>query len=231
LPFAEKNDSVCPGEEKMPIDRFRVGLILTALLIVSPSLSFADFIADQFMTISQGELGENQRIMSSKVYSQGKKLRMEMTMAGRNAISISRGDMKPPLFWMLMPDEKMYMETAGEANALDPMSSKTGIKIDKVFVAKENVSGHPANKFKIVWTDKEGKTRSGFAWEAIDLNDAPIRQEFLYKDEHILVQLANIEVKKLDESLFEVPSNYKKISMPPGMQGGPPSLPPPKPAR
>jgi len=209
--------------------RVAAWLILTALFTLVPSISFADFTADQFMTISEGELGENQRIIPSKVYSQGKKLRMEMSMAGRNAVSISRGDKKPPVFWMLMPEQKMYMETVGEANGLDPFSSKAGMKIDKTFVAKENVAGHPANKFKIVWTDKDGNKRSGFAWEAIDLNDAPVRQEFFYNDEHILVQLANIEVKKLDADLFEVPSDYKKISMPPGgMPGGPPP-PPAKP--
>lgn len=209
--------------------RIAVWLIFAALFTFPPSLALADFIADQFMTISEGELGENQRIIPSKVYSQGKKLRMEMSMAGRNAISISRGDKKPPVFWMLMPEQKMYMETVGESNALDPFSSKAGMKIDKTFVAKENVAGHPANKFKIVWTDKDGNKRSGFAWEAIDLNDAPVRQEFFYNDEHVLVQLANIEVKKLDAGLFEVPSDYKKISMPPGMPGAPPAPPAPKP--
>jgi hypothetical protein len=212
------------------MSQFRITfwLIFTALFTFTPSLSFADFIADQFMTVSEGEMGERQRIMQSKVYSQGKKLRMEMNMSGRNAISISRGDKNPPVFWMLMPDEKVFMETAGEAGAIGSFSSKSGMKIDKTFVGKEPVAGHPTNKFKIVWTDKEGNKRSGFAWEAIDLNDAPIRQEFLYKNEHILVQLTNIEVKKLEEALFEVPSDYKKISMPPGMPGGMP-LPPPKP--
>lgn len=207
----------------MPKHRVTFWLIFTALFALIPSLSFGDFIADQFMTISEGEMGERQRIIPSKVYSQGKKLRMEMNMAGRNAISISRGDKSPPVFWMLMPDQKMYMETAAEAGAIDPFSSKTGMKIDKTFVAKEPVAGHITNKFKIAWTDKEGNKRSGFAWEAIDLNDAPIRQEFFYKNEHILVQLANIEVKKLEAGLFEVPSDYKKISMLPGLPGGPPS--------
>lgn len=211
--------------------RITFRLTFAALFILIPSLSFADFIADQYMTISEGELGENQRIIPSKVYSQGKKLRMEMSMAGRNAISISRGDKTPPVFWMLMPEQKMYMETAGDGGGLDPLSSKkAGMKIDKTFVAKENVAGHVANKFKIVWTDKDGNKRSGFAWEAIDLNDAPVRQEFFYKNEHVLVQLANIEVKKLDAGLFEVPADYKKISMPPpGMPGGGPLPPPAKP--
>lgn len=193
--------------------------IFTILFI--PSLSSADFVADQFMTISQGELMVNQRIIPAKVYSQGKKLRMEMNMGGRNSISISRGDKKPPVFWMLMPDEKIYMESTGEGGSTDPFSPKPGIKIEKTFVAKENLSGHATNKFKLTWKDKEGKQRSGFAWEAIDLNDAPIRQEFFYQNEHILVQLANIEVKKLDSDLFEVPSGYKKIAMPPGMPGPP----------
>lgn len=211
--------------------RITFWLIFTVFFAFAPSIALADFVADQYMTISEGEMGERQRIIPSKVYSQGKKLRMEMNMGGRNAISISRGDKTPPVFWMLMPDQKMYMETAGGAEAINPFSSKAGgMKIEKTFVSKEPVAGHPTNKFKLSWTDKEGNKRSGFAWEAIDLNNAPIRQEFRHKDEHILVQLANIEVKKLDITLFEVPSDYKKISVPPGMPGGPPPPHTPKPA-
>jgi hypothetical protein len=125
-----------------------------------------------------------------------------------------------------MPNEKMYVETVGGENPLDPFSPKSDVKVEKVFVAKENVAGHPANKFKMTWRDKEGKKRIGFAWEAIDLNNAPIRQEFFREGEHILVQLTNIEVRKLDPALFEVPSDFKKITAPPNAPANTPAAPP-----
>ncbi|MDC4225846.1 MAG: hypothetical protein MPW15_16750 [Candidatus Manganitrophus sp.] len=153
---------------------------------------------------------------------------MEINNAGRSVVHISRGDKRPPVFWMLMPNEKMYVETVGGENPVDPFSPKSDVKIEKVFVAKENVAGRPTNKFKMTWRDKEGNKRISFAWEAIDLNNAPIRQEFFREGEHVLVQLTNIQVQKLDPALFEVPSDYKKITAPPDAPKGPASPPAPK---
>lgn len=190
----------------------------------------ADFIADQYVTVSLGEIGENAQIFPAKVYSKEKRLRVEMSNAGRTVVHISRGDKRPPVFWMMMPNEKMYMETVGGENPLDPFSPKSDVKLEKIFVSKENVAGHPTNKFKMTWRDKEGNKRIGFAWEAIDLNNAPIRQEFFREGEHVLVQLVNIEVKKLDLALFEIPSDYKKIAAPPNAPNAPATPPmPPRP--
>lgn len=198
-----------------------IGLFLIVVLVLAAGAARADFIADQYITISLGEIGENARIFPAKVYSRQKQLRVEINNAGRTVVHISRGDKRPPVFWMLMPDEKMYVETVGGENPLDPFSPTSDIKIEKVFVGKENVAGRPTNKFKMTWRDKEGKKRIGFAWEAIDLNNAPIRQEFFREGEHVLVQLTNIKVQKLDPDLFEVPSDYKKIAAPPNAPNAP----------
>ncbi|MFQ5597331.1 MAG: hypothetical protein ACE5GK_04695 [Nitrospiria bacterium] len=141
-------------------------------------------------------------------------LRMEVDIAGRKSVNIFRGDLDPPVFWTLMPKEKMYMETTGDAGIPNLLSPGSNLKYEKVFLRREPVAGIMTNKFRLVWNDKDGSRRTGLAWEAIDLNNAPIRQEFFNKDEHVLVQLANIKVKTLDPVLFEIPSGYKKISMP-----------------
>lgn len=205
-----------------------IGLFLIVVLVLAARAARADFIADQYITISLGEIGENAQIFPAKVYSRQKQLRVEINNAGRSVVHISRGDKRPPVFWMLMPNEKMYVETVGGENPVDPFSPKSDVKIEKVFVAKENVAGRPTNKFKMTWRDKEGNKRIGFAWEAIDLNNAPIRQEFFREGEHVLVQLTNIKVQKLDPALFEVPSDYKKITAPPDAPKGPASPPAPK---
>ena len=186
------------------------------LLSIAPSAALADFVADQFVTISRED---NDGFLPSKIYTQGKKTRIEVSMAGRISVNISRGDKKPPVFWTLAPDEKMYMERMGEGGAADPLMGSSGGKIEKTFVAKETVDGHPCNKFKISWKDDLGKRRSGFAWEATDLTDVPIRQEFYGEGERILVQLKNIEIKTLDPALFEIPNGYKKLSLPPNPAG------------
>lgn len=207
----------------------RVGLLWVVVFGLIATPAWADFIADQYITVSLGEIGESAQIFPAKVYSKEKRLRVEMTNAGRTVVHISRGDRRPPVFWMLMPNEKMYVETVGGDNPIDPFSPKADVKIEKVFVAKENVAGHPANKFKMTWRDKEGNKRIGFAWEAIDLNNAPIRQEFFREGEHVLVQLTNIQVQKLDPALFEIPSDFKKITVPPNAPAAPPAPTPPTP--
>jgi len=210
-------------KRKRPL--FTVFIILFSLVVApfAASKAWADYMADQYITISHGEFGGDRRIMEARIYSQGKKLRMEMTISGRKSINISRGDKSPPVMWVLMPNEKMYMETVGKEGEGNPMDPGSRAGIEKVFVTKEHVAGRMTNKFKLVWKDKDGSRLSGFAWELIELNNAPIRQEFFNKNEHVLVQLANIKVKKLDQDLFEIPEGYRKISMPPQMQPGPPA--------
>lgn len=194
---------------------FRSVLAMMTLLILAPEPASADYIADQFITITQGDFGGMRKIFLSKIYAQGKKLRIEIEVSGRLSINISRGDQDPPVYWTLMPKEKMYMETTGNPGTTNPLSFGSDGKYEKVFLAKEPVAGINTNKFRLVWKDKEGRRRTGLAWEAIELNNAPIRQEFFNEEEHVLVQLANIKIKKLDPMLFEIPSGYRKISMPP----------------
>lgn len=193
--------------------------ILILVSIIVPRLSFADYIADQFVTISQGEIGANPRIFSARIFSQKKKLRMEVVIAGRRSINISRGDKPKPVFWTLMPDEKMYMESIGGPAGPGGASPEMKKGYEKTFLTKEPVAGIMTNKFKLSWKEEDGSRKTGLVWEAIEFENAPIRQEFFNNNEHLLLQLANIKVKKLDPGLFEVPSDYKKISMPPEMRG------------
>ncbi len=191
-------------------------LILIVLFVLMPRMAWADYIADQFVTISQGEIGANPRIFSSRIFSQKKKLRMEVVIAGRRSINISRGDTEVPIFWTLMPDEKMYMESLGNPGGPGEVSREKKRNYEKIFLAKEPVAGIMTNKFKLAWEEEDGTRKSGLVWEAIEFDNAPIRQEFFNNNQHLLLQLANIKVKKLDPLLFEIPSGYKKISMPPG---------------
>lgn len=198
----------------MTLNKLQTLLFLVIMLNLSPGPVLADYIADQYITIIKGNFGRQRNIFESKLFTKGKKLRMEIELKGRRSIAISRGDKNPPVFWTLMPDEKMYMETKEEGEFSSHLANQTKKSYEKVFLAKEYVAGIMTNKFKLAWKDKDDQRRTGMAWEAIDLNNAPIRQEFFNKDEHILVQLANVKVRDLDASLFEIPEGYKKISVP-----------------
>lgn len=191
-------------------------LFLIALCVLIPRMTRADYIADQFVTISQGEIGGNPRIFSSRIFSQKKKLRMEVVISGRRSINISRGDKEVSVFWTLMPDEKMYTESLGSPGGTGGVSREHKRNYEKIFLAKEPVAGIMTNKFKLAWEEEDGTRKSGLVWEAIEFDNAPIRQEFFNNNQHLLLQLTNIKVKKLDPLLFEIPPGYKKISMPPG---------------
>ncbi len=198
----------------MAFNKIRILLFFMIILSLTPSLVHADYTAKQFITIIKGNFGRQRNIFESKLFTKGKKLRMEIEMQGRRSIAISRGDKNPPVFWTLMPDEKMYMETSEQGGISGHISNETKKDYEKVFLAKEYVAGIMTNKFKLAWKDPDGQRRTGMAWEAIDLNNAPIRQEFFNKNEHVLIQLANVKVKELAPSLFEIPEGYKKISVP-----------------
>jgi hypothetical protein len=198
----------------MTIKKIRILFLLVLVLILTQGRARADYMAKQFITIINGDFGRSRNIFESKLYTKGKKLRMEITMQGRRSIAISRGDKKPPVFWVLMPEEKMYRETENQEGISGHISNSTKREYEKVFVAKEYVAGIMTNKFKLAWKGEDGQRRTGMAWEAIDLNNAPVRQEFFNRDEHVLIQLANVKVKELDLSLFEIPEGYKKISIP-----------------
>lgn len=202
----------------MVYTKVRFFLFFIAVLILTPSPAHADYAATQFITIIKGNFGRSRNIFESKLFTKGKKLRMEIEMNGRRSIAISRGDKIPPVFWTLMPDEKMYMEATEEGGISGHISNATKKDYEKVFLAKEYVAGIMTNKFKLAWKDEDGSRRTGMAWEAIDLNNAPIRQEFFYKNEHVLIQLANVKVRELESSLFEIPEGYKKISVPTELQ-------------
>lgn len=195
--------------------RLKIGIfVMTAVLFFSQGRAQADYMADQFITISQGEFGAFPRIFSAKIYSQAKKLRMEVVIAGKRSVNISRGDKSPAVFWNLMPKEKMYTETLGGSGGPGTFSAESQEGYEKIFLAKEPVAGIMTNKFRLVWKDEKDTRKTGLAWEAIEFDNAPIRQEFFNNDEHLLLQLANIKVKKLDAYLFDIPEGYRKISVP-----------------
>ena len=152
----------------------------------------------------------------SHTYAKGIKQRMEVNEEGQKAINIMRGDKK--VMWMLMPNEKMYMEMPLNTQKED-MASKLNdpdIKVEKKFLADENVDGHPSKKYHVTMTRNGKKESSGFMWEATDLNNFPVKWQD--EDKKTTVTWKNIKLGDVPDSMFEIPAGYKKMSMP-GMGG------------
>jgi hypothetical protein len=150
------------------------------------------------------------------MYVKGTKQRMEVDEGGQKAINIMRGDKK--VMWMLMPDEKMYMEMPLNTQKQDAASrlNDPDVKMEKKFLADENVDGHPSKKYHVTMTRNGKKEGSGFMWEATDLNNFPVKWQ--EEDGKTTVTWKNIKLGDVPDSVFEIPAGYKKMSMP-GMPG------------
>jgi hypothetical protein len=171
-------------------------ILLLGVLLAYPVMAWADFTADQVLTaIEEGR----RHTVQSKVFSQGEKTRIDVQIPGRESIRIARKDKKPAVVWTLFPDQRSYIEI--EEKKQEPQ---------KEFLGIETLEGHLCNKYRVSLTGPQGRY-SGLQWEAIDLDNMPIRQEYQKKDQVLLIELKNINVTRLDDELFEIPPGYRKL--------------------
>lgn len=149
----------------------------------------------------------------AKMYFKDGKQRME---SGKDSVTIMRPDKK--VIWMLMPAENMYMEMpfTGKATENMPPTNNPDAKVEKTFMANETIDGHPAKKYHIKVTHAGKKEDSGYVWEAADLDNFPIKYQT--EDKRATSTFKNIKSGGVSDSLFELPSGFRKMDMP-GMGG------------
>lgn len=192
-------------------------LFCVALLCISAPLGVraADMSVYSADIVTETSDGTHQSHMDVK----GKKQRMEMNEGGQKAINIIRADKK--VMWMLMPDQKMYMEMSLNTQKEDITSrlNDPDVKMEKKFITDEKVDGHSTKKYHVTMTRGGKKESSGFIWEAQDLNNFPVRWQD--EDRKTTVTWKNIKLGDVPDSRFEVPAGYKKMSMPGMGQGFP----------
>jgi outer membrane lipoprotein-sorting protein len=158
--------------------------------------------------------------LKEKVYVAPGKQRKEQDLGGSTQVSIIRMD--KGVMWMLMPDDKMFMEMSmQQAQSQNPGVDMSGYKIERTEVGKETINGHEATKYKVIMTDPDGKKLGGFQW--IVNPGIQIKMDTVSKDgnskERIKMELTNLKIGKQDPALFEIPDGYTKMTMPsiPGM--------------
>jgi hypothetical protein len=175
--------------------------------------TFKNYSADMETTSAQGSF-------TSKIFFKDGKIRMEGTQ-GSTSINIIRPDKK--VIWMLMIDSKTYMEIPLDISKEDIQSKlrDPNIKTDKEFMANEVVDKHPTKKYHLTITTYGKREQSGYIWEATDLSNFAVKYQS--EDKKITTVWKNIKTGGVNDSVFELPSGYKKMDMPvmPGMGGGP----------
>lgn len=178
-----------------------------------------EYAADQVMRSREGTI-------AGKIAVGPDRYRLELALEGQRQVMIARFDKR--VIWMLMPEERMYLEMPLVIEAREALSGRDPAqRVERQLVGTETVGGHPTRKYRVTVTGKDG-TYVGYQWLAQDLGELPIRWE----DEQGTgsVELRNIEVGRQPAELFEVPAGFQKLAMPgglPGMPGGqrPPGMP------
>lgn len=176
-------------------------------------VSQAQYSADSYTENADMKLKEH-------VYVAPGKQRKEMDMGGSTQVSIIRMD--KGVMWLLMPDDKMFMEMSmQQAQSRNPGVDTSEYQMEKTEVGRETVNGHEAIKYKIIMTDSKGKKLGGFQW--VVSPGIQIKLDAVSKDgeskERMKVELTNLKIGVQDPALFEIPDGYTKMTMPsiPGM--------------
>ena len=177
---------------------------LALLTIVTAAACYAeDFSADMVTYAEQGSF-------RAKIFLSGEKSRIEMP----GAVTISRMDKKA--VWVLMPDQKMYIEQPFDPRSAMGMRDKISGEVERKPEGSEMVDGRMAKKY-LVTVVMDGKTESVYQWidESVSI---PVKTAAV--DGSWSSEFKDIKIGRQDASLFEIPEGYKKMAMGmPDMQG------------
>ncbi|MCG2813562.1 MAG: DUF4412 domain-containing protein, partial [Thermodesulfovibrionales bacterium] len=121
--------------------------------------------------------------------------------------------------WMLMPEQKMYMEQPLKPENVPASTDKMPGEVERKHLGTETVDGKKTEKYRIVYT--AGSKRDAiFQWVDTD-SGFPIKTAA--EDGSWTTEYKNLKVAKQPDILFEIPAEYQKMSF------GIPSIPETKP--
>jgi hypothetical protein len=179
-------------------------LVVSAILCLVAQASALDFSADVVM-LAAGHT------TSSKIFAKDSKVRMETK--GHPSYSIIRDD----VLWTVMPDQKSYTEMKIDPSQRPKTEEKVRGEVSRKLIGSEKIDGHSTQKYEVTYREGE-KTSKMYQWMATDIK-FPVKMAAA--DGTWTVEYKNIKMGSQPSSLFEVPSGYKKMTMPafPGMPG------------
>ncbi len=174
-----------------------VSLFTGLLILVAAETPPSNFSAEMVMR------AQNQ-VMQGKIYASNQKTRMENPV---NVI-IARPDLN--VSWVLMPQQKMYMEQPLDPANLPKTSVQMPGEIERIEVGTESIDGRQARKFKVTYSDN-GRQDSLYQWMAEGI-PIPVKMESM--DGSWSMEYRNIHVGPQPDVIFEVPPGYQKMAMP-----------------
>ncbi|KPJ68891.1 hypothetical protein AMJ44_05245 [candidate division WOR-1 bacterium DG_54_3] len=197
-----------------------VGLFVLSVFVLSVSALALDFSAD---SVNVQMVGKEKEVTRGKAYVTKDKLRAEgEDEEGEKSIIIFRYDKK--VLWILIPEEKKYMEQKLSTEQLIAAMAeiekelkqkvKTEFKVEKKLLGTEKISGILCNKYKITTKIiEDGKTKweyTIYQWISTKYKDLIMKTE---EEDGSYNYLKNVKFAKQPAYLFERPKGYAKIEM------------------
>lgn len=165
-------------------------------IMLSAGAGYAgDFSADMVSSSKEGSF-------SGKVYVSGDKSRMEMA----EAVTISRKDKN--VAWMIMPQEKMYMEQPLDTRTAAGTQEKIEGEVERTAEGKETVNSRAVTKYRVTY-EAQGRRETVFQW-IDEAERLPVKTAAV--DGSWSTEFKNIKTGPQDQGLFEIPAGYKKMS-------------------
>jgi len=91
-----------------------------------------------------------------------------------------------------------------------PQGDKVTGEVSRKLIGKETIDGHSTEKYEVTFKDGN-KTEKMYLWIATDIK-FPVKMAAV--DGSYTMEYKNIKMGAQADSLFEVPSGYKKMAMP-----------------
>lgn len=174
-----------------------LALIVTAFFVpFSTGLALAEDLSADMVSTFQSQVSQG------KIFISNNKVRMEVP----EAITISRKD--KGVVWVLMPQEKMYMEQALDPNKTVSTSEKIEGEIERKLLGKEMIDGKMADKYQVTY-DVSGTRQTVLQWIVPGLM-FPVKTAAA--DNSWTMEYRNIKTGHQPDSLFEIPTGYQKFS-------------------
>lgn len=177
--------------------------LLVALTMARGALA-AQFQAD--MTID----GARQKA-TGKIFVKGDSMRQEMnTPMGKSFVVF---DGAKDVMYVIMPDQKMYMEMPNDRQIIlkesESIEEVLGDEAEVNKIGTETIEGYKCDKYNVKYRDPA--MGNAVVWVSQKLN-YPLKAVTKTSEGTITVIYTNINEGPVDSALFQIPSGYQKLS-------------------
>ena len=208
-----------------PIRKLLPGLAIISLLFPGLSLAGTDIFDPNAEYSAVRVIKANEGEATMRVFHARDKERFVIESEGQSMTMITRLDRQ--ISWILMPDEKMYMEIPLDQtwDQMEEMGSgveaefKVEDKLPKNFkkVGTETIAGLKTTKYKGDIRDEDtGERGTATYW----VTDSGILAKMVYegtdeegKPQKMTMELRDLKVGRQPAELFEPPADYKPFQM------------------